>query len=228
MTETTQEINYFKDGLCMHCTWSRGGLYDFRHFHTEAESSWSNKDSQLQKQINEKLNKFPEEHHQDIIESFSWDMHQLQNQFPNIHRESLVITIFNFLEKQLNHLCNILSEYFSGTVKLNDLNGRGIRRALLYLSKVANIDFTKFKEEKDYILKVSKIRNQIVHNGGILPIKPSDPINIFISKNQLLHGSPGFEVILDPEFLYELIDTSIEFFEKLDGEIQMFITSQNG
>jgi DNA-directed RNA polymerase subunit F len=227
MTENSQGIDFFKNGLCMHCSWARGGLYDFRHFHTETEDSWAKKDSQLQNRLNEQLKKYPEQHHQDIIESYSYEIHQHQNQFPNIHRESLIITIYNFLEKHLNQLCKILSQYFSSTVKLQDLKGRGVTRALIYLSKVAHLDFTKINKEKEYINNVNKLRNTVVHNGGILPEKIDDPLNIFVTKNMHLHGSPNNELSLEIDFIYELIDTLISFFEKLDCEVQMFITNQN-
>jgi len=227
MSDIVTENDYFKDGLCMHCQWAREVLQDFRYFHTETEGSWVNKDSQLQNKINEELKKQPLKYQQQIIESYSFDLHQFQNQFPNIHRESLIITIYNFLEKQLNTLCKILSKYFENSVKLNELNGKGVRRAFLYLSKIANLDSTKFKNEKEYIINVNRLRNQIVHNGGDLPQNSNDPLNVFIENNKYLYGSPNEQVSLDADFIYELVDTLTSFFEKLDCEIQMFITKIN-
>jgi len=60
-----------------------------------------------------------------------------------------------------------------------------------------------------------------------LPVKINEPLNIFVSRKINLYGLPGSEVSLEPEFLYELIDTLISFFEKLDCEILMLITNQN-
>ena len=139
----------------------------------------------------------------------------------------MIITIYNFLEAQLNELCNIISGCIASQVKLKHLNGLGIERALLYLSKVAEFDLSRMGGELSYIKGVNQLRNQIVHNGGYLPENPDHKLNKFISKTSTLSGSPGASVNLSSEFIGEFITTLMQFFERLDDEVQAFIQSAN-
>ena len=109
MTEKLAEVDFFFNGLCMQCQMSRSGLTDFMHFHSQTEAAWKHKDNEIQNNLNEALQQNLEIHHEEIVQDFSWDIHQNQYKFPNIHRESLVITICSFLEIELNKLCSVIS-----------------------------------------------------------------------------------------------------------------------
>jgi hypothetical protein len=154
-------------------------------------------------------------------------LHQNQYKYPNIHRESLIITIYNFLESQLNELCSILEECIELKVKLKHLNGQGIERALSYLTKVAEFDLALMGKELPFIKGVNQVRNQIVHNAGRLPEAENHKANIFIAKAKNLSGAPGGVISVSPDFISEFITSLTEFFDKLDDEIQRFIQSKN-
>lgn len=219
---------FFINGLCLHCNLAQDELKNFEHFHSETETAWKRKDDNLQSELDETLKKYPEEHHQDIVESHGWELHLNQSKYPSMHRESILITLYNFLENQLNQLCKIISESIDSDIKLKDLYGQGINRAFLYLSKVANFDLTKMGGELSNIKSVNLLRNQIVHNGGFLPEEPAHKLNKFISQQSNLAGSPGNTIIIRAEFINEFIEKLSDFFEKLDIEVQKFMGEAMG
>lgn len=221
------KIDFFENGLCTHCHTAKGELIEFNQFHAETEATWAKRDSELQSELSDRLKEHPDEQHEDIIEAHAWDLHLNQYKYPSIHRESLVITIYNFLEAQLNELCGIISECITSKIKLKDLNGKGIERTLLYLTKIGDFDLSKMGRELPYIKAVNQLRNRIVHNGGYLPDDPSDKLNKFVSRTSALLGNPGGHVSINPDFIGEFIDVLTEFFEKLDHEVQSFIQSSN-
>ena len=216
-------VDFFENGLCLHCHLTISELREYINFHANTEASWEQKDEYLQKKLDEILSKYPEEHHQDIVESYSWDLHLNQIKYPDIHRESLVLTIYSFYENQLNRLCAIFSESIESNIIINDLKGQGIERAFLYLKKVACIDFSGMGKELPYIKNVNRIRNLIVHNGSIIPEKPDKTIIKFITDNPHLYGESGRDLIIRSDFIDEFLRILINFFEKLDNEIQKYI-----
>ena len=223
MTTETPKVDFFENGLCFHCHMAQNELQEYLLFHSETVLAWGEKNNKLQNNLNKILKKYPEEHHQDIIGSHLWELDQTQDKFPNTHRESLIITIYNFLESELNQLCGIIAESIDSKIRLKDLHGKGINRALLYLSKVAEFEMSKMGGELSYIKKVSLLRNQIVHNGGVLPEKADHELNIFVTQNINLSGQPEDSVSLSSEFIGELIEKLICFFSKLDEEIKVFM-----
>lgn len=220
------DIDFFGNGLCIHCNLAKNELLEFANFNSSTEYMWKKRDETLQKDVAKILDGYDLKHHDEIVESYSWDLHLNQSKYPSIHRESIIITIYNFLENQLNTLCGILSKCIESNLKLKDLRGQGTERALNFLTKVVSFEFNDVGKERAYISNVNKLRNQIVHNGGLLPVNESDSLIKFISQNDHLSGQAGQGVNIHSEFITELIDILLSFFGKLDIEVQNFIQSK--
>lgn len=221
MTEAPK-IDFFMNGLCTHCHIAKNELMDFKEFHGITEASWKKIDQDFSSKLDDLIKKYPE-NRDEIIEHYSLDFYQHQEKYPSIHRKSLVITIYSFLEAELDGLCAILSQSVNCDLKLRDINGKGIERSLLYLSKLAGFDLSKMGKTLPYIKAINQVRNAIVHNGSILPESPDHPINKFITKQKHISGSPSGTVRFDADFIEELIDVLIQFFEELDAEVQKHI-----
>ena len=220
-------VDFFGNGLCIHCHIAKNELMDLSVFNEQTEGAWKSKDDNLQEEINGILEKYPEKSHNDIVENYSWDLHLNQYKYPILHRESLIITIFNFLERQLNSLCSIFYESVDSDLQLKEIYGQGVERALLYLTKVAKIDFSSFGSELPVIKGVNLVRNSIVHNGGHLPVDPKSKVNKFLTTCDYLSGVEGGRLNIHPEFIEYFISVLTEFFEKLDHEIQKHIQAYN-
>ena len=68
-------VDFFGNGLCIHCGLAQNELRGFSHFNSETEHLWKKNDDESQDNLTKILEKYPEEHHQEIIESHSWDIH---------------------------------------------------------------------------------------------------------------------------------------------------------
>lgn len=83
-------------------------------------------------------------------------------EYNDIFYESLIISIYAFIEKQLFRLCLDLEPKFD--IKVSDMSGKGIRKYKLYLSKVANIWKDSYKSDYDLLLNYNALRNYLVHS----------------------------------------------------------------
>lgn len=222
-----EAIDFFGNGLCVHCHLALRELEEVRKFNKESELAWGDRDKQLQEHLNSILVNYPESSHGDIVESYGWDLHVNQVKYPSIHRQSMILTIFSFLEHQLNSLCYILSESVKSSVLLKDLKGQGVERALLYLRKIACFNFLEAANEISYIRGVNSVRNQIVHNGSVLPQSVDHKVNLFVKRQLHLAGDPGGPLFVREEFVSEMIGVFIDFFVSLDEEVQAHIQAYN-
>jgi len=215
-------VDFFENGLCFYCHLAKNELLMYSNFHSKTELSWQQNDEQLQKEIDSILKKYPEADHHEIVESHGWDLHLNQYKYPDIHRTALVISIYVFIEDQLNGLCITLGESLDSKLRFTDLKGQGIERALLYMSKIASFDLGKIPS-LSFVRHVNKLRNKIVHADGYLSEDPSDKLNIFIKDTLGLRGEPGGRVHIDSDFIDHLIDRLANFFDEMDKQVQQFM-----
>jgi hypothetical protein len=218
-----ETVDFFGNGLCTHCHFAQQELEEFRAFNEASESAWGDRDKQLQEHLNSILAKYPKSSHAEIVESYGWDLHANQFKYPSIHRQSIILTIFSFLEHELNSLRIILSESVLSSVLLRDLNGQGVERALLFLRKIVAFELSSMSSEVAYIRGLILIRNQIVHSGSALPQNAEHKVNLFVGSQQHLAGQPGRSLLVREEFVPEMIATLMGFFEKLDEQVQAHI-----
>jgi hypothetical protein len=222
-----EAVDFFGNGLCIHCHLARRELEEFRIFNEASESAWGDRDKQLQEDLDSILVKYPQSSHDEIVESYGWDLHVNQVKYPNIHRQSIILTIFSLLEHELDGLCNILSASVNSSVSLKDLNHKGVERALIFLRKIAAFDLSKTSSEVAYIRDLNSIRNQIVHNGGNLPKDAKHKANAFVGSCPHLAGAPGRALDVREDFVPEMIGTLMGFFEKLQEQVQAHIQTYN-
>lgn len=216
-------MDYFQNGLCFYCHLVKSELLTYSDFHSKTELSWKREDEVLQSELASILEKYPEVEHQEIVESHAWDLHLNQSRYPDIHRNALVIAIYAFLEDQLNGLCETLGEALNSPIRLADLHGQGIERALLFLSKVAQFDLGAVPT-LSFVRHVNRLRNKLVHASGVLPDDPADGLNLFVKTTPGLRGEPGGRVHINSDFNGYLTARLTDFFEELDGQVKTFMT----
>ncbi|WP_199170170.1 hypothetical protein [Hydrogenovibrio sp. SC-1] len=86
-----------------------------------------------------------------------------------------------------------------------------------------NVDFSSFGSELPIIKGVNLVRNIIVHNGGTLPSDAKAKVNIFVFGAKHLSGNKGRGINVNSEFIGYFIEILIDFFDKLDHEVQKHI-----
>lgn len=215
-------VDFFENGLCFYCHLAKNELLTYTDFHSKTELSWKQKDNLLQKELESILEKYPEADHQDIVESYGWNLHLNQYKYPDIHRTALVIAIYVFIEDQLNGLCETLGKSLDTRIRLADLNGQGIERAFLFLSRIALFDLGAIPS-LSFVQHVNKLRNKMVHASGILSNDPADKLNVFVKDTLGLRGEPGGRVHIDFDFIAHLTGRLVSFFDELDKQVQQFM-----
>ena len=83
---------------------------------------------------------------------------------------SFVVSIFGFLENEVNFLCDEIKKEKKINLSFRDMKGSGIDRSLLYLKKVAEVEFPTDPRLKEKFVNYRTLRNIIVHSNGF----PSD------------------------------------------------------
>jgi hypothetical protein len=214
--------DFFANGLLYYCHLAKQELYEYLEFHTETERSWQEKDKQLQAHIDSILEKFPSSEHDEIVDSHGWELHLNQSKYPDIHRTALVVALFFFLEDQVNGLCQTIGESIDSKVGLKDVRGQGTERALTYLVEVAEFDLESVPSVA-FVRSARRLRNQVVHEGGVLPDGENHELIRFVRDQDGLRGDPGQRLTVTASFIEELGARFAEFFEQLDGQVQQFI-----
>ncbi|BDQ65098.1 hypothetical protein ACE02Y_14715 [Shewanella xiamenensis] len=204
-------LTIFKSRLPFYCEQVIQELTYFKHFNCELEELSRTKSKELDSEISSKLSHSESKFHEDIIDFYQWDS-TLVELFPSIHRESLLISIFNLLEHHLNVLCTKFGDVFAFSVKAADLKDRGITRSFSYLKKVVSLSFESIGKEKEFISNVNKLRNFIVHNGSI--IDKSHAQN-FVKNSKLLSLTSGNRLIIHDGFISDFIDVLSRFWDVL-------------
>jgi hypothetical protein len=155
------------------------------------------------------------------LDSLTWDLETIfKEHFPNIQRRAALITLFSYLENELDKLCVLFQETEKYSINLNDISGKGAERSTLYLEKVCGLSNCKKIKQWSLIKDIQKIRNIITHNNGKLTDlngkKRENEIKI-ISNSKYLSGET--EVLILETYLPYVLHTFDNYFSELDKEI---------
>ena len=69
-----------------------------------------------------------------------WNLQSVfENYLPNLQRRSALITLYSFLEHELDQLCERIRIHEQSALSLTDITGKGIVRATTYLIKIGGL-----------------------------------------------------------------------------------------
>jgi len=198
-------------------------LNGYLEFSAAVEQLFGERDAELQRYITEITEQIPEHEHDELVDSHAWDLHQNQTLFPSMHRESMFITLYNFLEHNLNAICIEIGKELKSGVQLKHLHGSGLERAFLFLKLVPGFDFKDISEELSFIRNANKLRNVVVHNGAVLPSDENEMVNRFVQLQPSLSGAPGRPVHFHESFTPLLVEKLQMLFKEIRNEMQRFM-----
>ncbi|MER0468112.1 hypothetical protein ABR330_15855 [Bacillus cabrialesii subsp. cabrialesii] len=186
-----------------------GQLQTFREYAEYVESN-------LRRELYKYEQTFKELSDIEIEEFVDWhydEISQYRDDFPSIMRNSLFISVYSFLEEKVIDLCDQPDET---SIKLEDLQGNGIKRASLFIKKVLKDDFPDDTKEWHFILNANQIRNCIVHCGGDID-KAKNPKRVRNAVNELENVIEGRhnKILLNEDFCIEFIDVVEKFLRDL-------------
>lgn len=160
----------------------------------------------------------------DGLDDSGWDIRDIyQNFFPNLHRCSVFMTLYSVFENDLNRLCQHLEHKLNLKLKVSDLSGKGIDRAKLYLTKVANLDLSALSSHQFWneIKHIQQVRNAIVHRNAQLDNDKTlrayiESCDYLTSQNSSIILLEGFlaHVLSNMRGVYELISEQVRAVEK--------------
>lgn len=136
--------------------------------------------------------------------------------FPHIFWKSNFLYAYAVLESSLDQIClNIkLAEEYK--IELKDISGTGIRRAALYLQKVANLHAPFQTSTWQKLQDIGKVRNIIIHADGNTDV--SNTKILTLSKRfSGVHAFNSFDgnyisLALSKEFVLDVLATIYNFF----------------
>jgi len=194
----------------------------FRSYLNDIEQALKDESAKL-KQDWEALKKEedPDDHEDCLIER----NYELRQHF-GVFYSSFIITIFSFVEHELDRICSTFSVRNKSKIVLRDMHGKGIQRAKLFMEKVCN--FTLPEENLwEKLEQINEIRNHLIHSGGEInsdkrslidyiknlgetKIKIEEDIAAKINRIEITKGYCSFVVGITEEYLLTLIDKNVQ------------------
>jgi hypothetical protein len=151
-------------------------------------------------------------HLEDIFEAY----------FPSLQRRSALLTVWSFLEHELDKLCVLYQSEKGFRLVFSDLSGKGIDRSTGYLEKVAGLEGLKASQEWDYLKTVQRIRNVLAHEDGKLRDyqgKPKNGIIMDMKRLGFMSGDDDDEVVLGAGFLSKVVDACNNYFKLIAAAV---------
>jgi hypothetical protein len=164
------------------------------------------------------------------IHSGLWDLRSVfEGYLPNLQRRSALITLFSFLESELDRLCNRIRVYEHSALELSDITDKGIVRATNYLIKVGGLPNVRNCKHWQEIRNIQAIRNLIVHSEGLLLSSSGGrraKILSYIEKNPYLSGTAS--IFIGAGYLAHTLATFKAFFGELHAQMKCKYECQPG
>lgn len=119
--------------------------------------------------------------------------------------KSFTVSIFIFIEQNLNDFCNHLKSHHGQNFSYQDMTGDGIGKTLRYIKIVLKSDFPLDKKTKFSLNAVRAIRNIIVHNDSVPTPDELKHIKKILVEYPKLLSDNAREIILSREYSHSLI-----------------------
>lgn len=152
----------------------------------------------------------------------SEQLYELEEEFVQRFRQSLIIQLFSYVERDLKSICNSHSSSTESIYSIIDLKGSNdLDKIKKYMSKSMNIEIAKFSLWP-VINSLRILRNKIVHEDATIQANDNDFNNLFaFAKNRFKLKSdnpkPIFYTIklYDQIFLNECIKNVEDFMKEI-------------
>ncbi|MFJ7940938.1 hypothetical protein ACIQYG_20925 [Peribacillus sp. NPDC096622] len=139
--------------------------------------------------------------------------------FPEIHKRSMFITLYSFVEKELIQLAQLYQKTNNPLVKFDDYSGSGIDKVKEFFSKSIGIKIAVNDWSK--LICYRGIRNHFAHVPNDYLASNSKYLNSF-RQIQTIKLTPYtwdnntiYDIHVPNEFIYEALDTIENYFNDL-------------
>ena len=139
---------------------------------------------------------------------------------------SIFISSFAFFEHHLYTLARIVEDKTSTRLTINDLSGKGIIKYCNYLFLVGNLKKAdRSGKEWQEIDQFQKVRNIIIHNGGMMisdstkKLENHECFNFLRKRDVVMAGTTGLIRIKQISFIEDFSDITFKISDDLTSEI---------
>ena len=192
-------------------------VFELQHYrlHSQKVEALLEQEMQTLKAGHEEVTKdWPDFERAEFFENAHDDYWELEKVFPEIQRKSSVISVYSVLENNLNHLCSLYSNITESEIELKDFGETDIiKRAQVYLTKVAKVDFPRDHSSWNEIQKIQQIRNKLVHAQGLIPSGNQKLIS-YIKESPSLELSDGYKISIQKGFVEHCTEVFGDFFDE--------------
>lgn len=162
----------------------------------------------------------PIEDHSDISETLEREILDYESVFPSIHRESCFLSLYSFLEHELNSFCIKAAKELGCTKELKeDKKNNGVFRALKYTHDELHFRLAGAQQAESFLRGANVLRNLLAHNGGRLKTNRDEAITL-VEQSKNLCGAPGEKVSMGAGFLAEFVGAIRQLFDEIQNDIQ--------
>lgn len=199
-----------------HTVWFRDTLYTLGRFSGMVEEMLQREVAKLEAHLDAQAASLEAREKAEYFEYHAEDFFELSTQLPTIHRYSVITAADSALEIFLTDTCNSYAKLTQASLRLDDLAGKGLRRAQQYLKKVASIDFPDSLSAWVSILRLRDLRNCIVHADGQIAEDRIDLIKWIKAEDGISISANGTVTFFAP-FTSKALSWYEAFAEAFDG-----------
>lgn len=148
------------------------------------------------------------------------DYYNLDNTYTLILRKSLFISLYSFMESELQKIAKRLENKKLSNIKLADISHRGLQQYLFYIESVHNYNINISQDVRKIFINYNNLRNYFVHNDKS-PIKQNQYNKIrqlpHINFKELPHDgwSNYYVEMIEQEFNKKYLDLISSFFDEI-------------
>lgn len=140
---------------------------------------------------------------------------QIINTITQSHRKSAILSIYSIVEGQMKLIINLIERVLKFKIRLEDINGRDyLNQAWNYLIKVVEIDHSELDSYFTPLRQHRYIRNKIAHENSKIDNSKIKLINESKGLNAREIDNEHYIYIQNNEFIENLLDASLNFFNK--------------
>jgi hypothetical protein len=151
----------------------------------------------------------------------SWNLEDIfVEYFPSLQRRSAFLTVWSFLEHQLDQLCLLYQSERNFGLSFMDVSGQGIDRSTIYLEKVARLQGLKAGAEWNVLKTLQRIRNLFVHGDGKLLDHQGNPRKEIIADMKKVGFLTGDrEIVIADGFLSYVVGACNRYFKLIEKAV---------
>lgn len=221
-------VDYFGSRLFQICHLTANDLHNYKMYDRYAEMNLARSVSDVSEELHRILEKKHESEHEDISDFFAGDFNEYGNIFPYLHRKSMMITLFNFYEHQIETLCHEVNKLLPKDMTDEYFKGTCLKSFRIFLHREAGFNISQGEGlwgAWEDMLKVEQIRHVLVHSEGEVDNDKSKPLaDIRNYCNRRKHIRLfGHKIIIGDGFVAALIKELIRIFELLAEQSANFV-----